>query len=387
MKKLKEVFSIVLSVAALFGASLPAYAPTNIVEEVITTYIPFNIINENTSYVALGDSITTGYGLENYNSNDVQNKTSEKSFVTKLSKKLGKEAVNLGVDGIDSSRLLNAITNPSTADQEVAIAQIEKAGVITVSIGGNDVFMALAEVLNDKLGKGKNLFNASKQEILKVTMELLFNKSAKDTMKNKVLAATKTFNGDAANNKEGNFASIIRIIKELNPNAQIVVQTIYNPYDLQFASFCNTAIESINAKIINDSENGKNYLVADTYSAFAKAKSGTILVNSDTGKTFDPHPTAKGHEVIYTVIASALQNNTLPYKIKTAIANGKLTNSVYQGELLLTVTPNKECKMPKSISVTIGSSAKVILDLDSNGMASIPIADVGSDIMVSAICG
>ena len=72
MKKLKEVLSIVLSAASLFGASLPAYAPTNIVEEVITTYIPMNIMNESTSYVALGDSITTGYGLENYNSNDVK---------------------------------------------------------------------------------------------------------------------------------------------------------------------------------------------------------------------------------------------------------------------------------------------------------------------------
>ncbi len=387
MKKLKEVLSIVLSAASLFGASLPAYAPTNIVEEVITTYIPMNIMNESTSYVALGDSITTGYGLENYNSNDVKNKTSEKSFVTKLSKKIGKESVNLGVDGIDSTRLLNAITNPPTTDQKAAIAQIEEAGVITISIGGNDVFLALAEVLNDKLGKGKNLFNASKQEILKVTMELIFNKSAKETLKNNVLAATKTFVGDKANNDEGNFAKIIRKIKELNPDAQIVVNTIYNPYDIQIASFCNTAIDTINAKIISDSDNGKNYLVADVYSAFAKARKGTILVNADTGKTFDPHPTAKGHEVIYTVIASVMQNNTLPYSIKASIANGKLTNSVSEGELHLTITPDKGHKVPKNISITIGSGAKTIIALDSKGTAIIPIADVGQDIVVSGICG
>ncbi|QNU65547.1 hypothetical protein EHE19_011470 [Ruminiclostridium herbifermentans] len=386
MKKLKEMLSIVLSAASLFGASLPAYAPSNLVEEVITTYIPMSIMNQSTKYVALGDSITTGYGLENYNSNDVKNKTSEKSFVTKLSKKIGKEAVNLGVDGIDSTRLLKAITKPSTADEKEIIAQIEKAGVITISIGGNDVFMALAEVLNDKLGKDKNLFNANKQDILKVTMDLIFNKSAKETLKNNVIKATRTFTGDKANNEEGNFASIIREIKELNPGAQIVVNTIYNPYDIQFASFCNEAIETINAKIISDSENGKNYLVADVYSAFAKARKGTILVNADTGKTFDPHPTAKGHEVIYTVIASVMQNNTLPYSIKASISNGKLTHSVFEGEVHFKVTPDKGYKIPKNISITIGNGDKTIIALDSNGTAVIPIADVGADMVVSGIC-
>ena len=127
--------------------------------------------------------------------------------------------------------------------------------------------------------------------------------------------------------------------------------------------------------------------MADVYSAFAKARKGTILVNADTGKTFDPHPTAKGHEVIYTVIASVMQNNTLPYSIKASIANGKLTNSVFEGELHLTITPEKGHKVPKNISITIGSGTKTIIALDSNGTAIIPIADVGADIVVSGICG
>lgn len=386
MKKIKEVLSIILSAATLFGVSLPAYAPTNIVEEIIETYVPFKGGDENSTYVALGDSITTGYGLESFDSNDKKNKLSEKSFVNKLSNKLGKKAVNLGIDGIDSCRLLQIISNPTTTDEKDMVAEIEDACVITISIGGNDVFLALAEVLNDKLGEGKSLFDASKQDILKVTMEFLFTKSAKETLNNKVLAATERFIGNSEKKEEGNFAKIISTIKKLNPDAQIVVQTIYNPYDIQITDFCNWAIDSINEKIINYSENGKNYLVADVYSAFTKAKSGTILVNADTGKTFDPHPTAKGHEVIYTVIASALQNNTLPYNIKTTIANGKLTNSVYEGELILTVIPDKGCKVPKNISVTIGNGTKTILTLDSNGKASIPIADVGANIVVSGIC-
>ncbi|PYG87444.1 lysophospholipase L1-like esterase [Ruminiclostridium sufflavum DSM 19573] len=386
MKKMKEMLSIVLGIASLIGVSLPAYAPNNVVEEIISTYIPVNEADGNSTYVALGDSITTGYGLESFDGNDIENKSSEKSFVNKLGNKLGKEAVNLGIDGIDSTRFLQVISNPVTEEQQAVISQIENAGIITISIGGNDVFLALAEVLNGKLGEGRSIFNATKQEILKVTVEFLFNKSAKDSLKEKVSAATETFVGNPANNKEGNFADIIKAVKKLNPDAQIIVQTIYKPYDLQITSFCNTAIEDMNAKIIKDSENGKNYLVADVYSAFEKAGSETALINADSGKTFDPHPTAKGHEVIYTVIAAALQNNTLPYRIKASIVNGKLTDKVLDGELILTVTPEEGYKVPKNISVAIGSDAKKTLAVDSNGKAAMPVADIGTDIAVSGIC-
>lgn len=373
MKKLRIVLSIVISISFLLGITLVDYVPANAA------------VNNTTTYVALGDSITTGYGLENFNTNDIKNKTTTKNFVNKLSKRLGKKAINLSVEGIDSMRFLEAIVKPATAEQKAAVAQIKKASVITISIGGNNVFLPIAGVLNEKLGKNKNIFSANAQEIQAAALGLLFDSNAISKLKIDVIAAAEMFNGNSKLKKAGDFANIISTIKKLNPKAQIIVQTIYNPYNLPFTVFFDTAIKSMNAKIIKDSENGKNYKVADVYLAFSKAKSDTELVNADTGKTFDPHPTVKGHEVIYTVVAAAAQNNTLPYKIKANVTKGTLTTKVSEGELLLTITPNKGYILPKSISITIGKDAKILLTLI-NGKASVPIASVGADVLVTGVC-
>ncbi|MHB8063271.1 MAG: GDSL-type esterase/lipase family protein [Ruminiclostridium sp.] len=373
LKKLRIVLSFVLGLAFLFGLAvvdnLPIHAATK----------------STTTYVALGDSITTGYGLVNFNENDVKNKSSANNFVNKLSKKLGAKAVNLGVEGLDSTRFLDPIAKPTTTEQKAAVAQIKNASVITISIGGNNVMLPLLAVLNEKIGNGKNIFTANAQEIQEAAIGLIFDTAAKNKLQNDVIAGAATFNGDAKLKKTGDYANIISTIKKLNPKAQIIVQTIYNPYDLPFTAFFDTAIKSMNAKIFKDSANGKNYKVADVYSAFSKAKPGTELVNADTGKTFDPHPTAKGQEVIYTVVASAAQNNTLPYKVKANITKGILTTKVSEGELLLTITPTKGYNVPTSISLTVGKGARTALTLK-NGKASVPIADVGADIVVTGVC-
>ncbi len=372
--QLKIVLLLVLSIAFLLGITKFNYVPEANAAAKITS-----------TYVALGDSITTGYGLENFNANDIKNISSPENFVNKLSKKLGKKPVNLGVEGIDSMRLLEAISKPTTDEQKAAIEQIKNASVITISIGGNNVMLPLLASLNEKLGKDKSIFTASEQEIQLAAFSLIIDSAAKERLQKNVNDAAIAFNGDTKLKKVGDFANIISTIKKLNPKAQIIVQTIYNPYDLPFTDFFNIAIKSMNTKIIKDSANGKNYKVADVYSAFSKATAGTELVNANTGKTFDPHPTAKGHSVIYTIVAAAALNNNLPYSVKATITKGKLTTRVSDGELILTITPNKGYKSPESISITIGKGAKRMLTLVNN-KAAVPIADVDADIVVTGVC-
>jgi len=374
LKKLRIVLSIVLGFAILMGIPF--------VENVPSVHA---VAKSTTTYVALGDSITAGYGLVNFNKNDIKNKSSSNNFVNKLGKRLGKKAINFGTDGIDSSKFLDAITKPKISEQKAAVNHIKNASVITISIGGNNVFLPLLEILNSKLDKGKSIFTVTEQEIQMAALSLIFDTDAQNKLQNDVIAAAATFNGDAKLKKPGDFDNIISTIKNLNPKAQIIVQTVYYPYNFPATAFFDTAIKSMNAKIIKDSANGKNYKVADVYSAFSKAKVGTELVNVDTGKTFDPHPTAKGHEVIYTVIASALQNNTLPYNVKASVTKGKLVTKVSEGELFLTIVPTKGYKVPKSISLTIGKGARTTLTLK-NGVAAVPIADVGADIVVTGVC-
>lgn len=373
MKKLRFVLSIALSFTLLVGMLLIKDVPAQAA------------VNTTSTYVALGDSITTGYGLANFKINDINNKESPSNFVNKLSKKLGEKAINFGVEGVDTTLFLQALVKPTTSEQKAAIVEIKKASVITISIGGNNMFFPILDALNVRIGNGKNIFNASTQEIQLAALSLFFDKKGIDKLKTDVLAGTLRFNGDANNKKVGDFVRIISTLKRMNPKAQIIVQTIYNPYKNKLLGIFDDAILSMNKEIIKGSENGKNYKVADVYSAFLKVKPCTALVNADVGMSFDPHPTAKGHEVIYTTVAYAAQNNTLPYNVKTVIRNGKLTTKITDGELILTVVPTKGYKVPKSISLTIGKGTKTTLLLI-NGKAAVPVVEVNTDILVTGIC-
>lgn len=378
MEKTKAFLSLILSIFLLVPGFRSDYVPEGSAENVST-------------YVALGDSITTGYGLVNFNSNDLKNKTSEYNFVTRLGKKLGKKPVNLGVEGIDTTRMLKSISNPVTAEEKSAVAQIKKAGLITVSIGGNNVFLPMLAALNGQLGNGKTIYNAKSEEIQAAVLYLLFNSDANQKVQKDIAAGAALFTGDATQKKTGEFIGIINAIKKLNPEAQIVVQTIYNPYKrllpeaLGLSKTVDSVIKDMNAEIVKDSANEKNYKVADVYSAFIKAGADKKLLNVDAGKSFDPHPTKEGHGVIYTLLAYSAQNNTLPYEVKSNITKGKLTVKILAGELLLTVTPDNGYKYPQSISLTIGKGAQKTLPAE-NGTASVPIAEVGDYISVSAVC-
>lgn len=372
MNKLRIAVSIVLGVAYLLWGTQFGYLPVKAVTKSTPTY------------VALGDSITTGYGLVSFNKSDIKNKTSDKNFVNKLGKKLSAKTVNLGIEGIDSRQLLQAISKPITAEQKAEVTKIKNASVISISIGGNNIMQPLLTNLNEKLGEGKSIYTASSVEISNAAINLFFDTTAVNKLQNDVVTGAAAFNGDTKLNKAGDFANIISTIKKINPKAQIIVQTIYFPYKLPFIAFCDTAIQSMNAKIIEDSAKGKNYKVADVYSAFSKAKAGTKLVNADSGSSFDPHPTAKGHEVIYTVVAAAL-NDTVPYNVKATITKGKLTTKVSEGELILTITPAKGYKVPNNISLKIGKGDSLALTLI-NGKAALPIADINDNIVVAAVC-
>ena len=91
-------------------------------------------------YVALGDSITTGYRLGE----------GEQSFAEIIAAENGYELINLAKDGATSADLLDVIQNEANA------ATLENADLITITIGGNDLMGALYEYLADKYNEGKD---------------------------------------------------------------------------------------------------------------------------------------------------------------------------------------------------------------------------------------
>lgn len=336
-------------------------------------------------YVALGDSITSGYGLESFTNNDVKNRSSSNNFVTKLGKRLGMKTVNFGVEGITSAALLNSLKKPSTAEQKNAVAQIREAGLITLSIGGNNVFIPLLNAVNDQLGTGKSIFNAGASELQNAILQLLFNEELLNKLKGNISAGAEAFAGNDKLHKSGELSDIIRTIKDLNPKAKLVVQTVYDPYGFILPDTVGKAIDTMNAAIIKQAGGGKNFVVADVGSAFKKAGKGMQLLNADSGKTFDPHPTKKGHEVIYTLMAYAADNNRLPYNLKASVVKGAAAVSITGGEFRITITPSKGCKLPQTIYMTVGKSVKYNLTLK-NATAAIPVAKINGDIVITAVC-
>ncbi len=335
-------------------------------------------------YIALGDSIASGYGLESYINGDEKNKYSSSNSVTKLGKKLSMKTLNYGVEGMDSTVFYQALSKPATKEQKEAVANIKDAKLITISIGGNNVFIPLLNAVNQNIENGRNIFNADASQIQRAVLKLLLSENEFKNMIDNVLKGAETFTGNAKLHKPGDFENIISVIKALNPKAKLVVQTIYSPYQQILPDTIDDTIKNMNAKIIKLSDNGKNFRVADVYSAFAKAPGGLQLTNADTGKNFDPHPTQKGHEVIYTVMDYAAENK-IPFEVKANVIKGRYENSVAAGELKIKIVPAAGCKLPKTIILTVGKSVKYTLPLN-NGSAAIPIAQINGDLAITAVC-
>ncbi len=335
-------------------------------------------------YIALGDSIASGYGLESYINGDDKNKYSSSNSVIKLGKKTGMTTVNYGVEGIDSTVFYQALSKPSTKEQKEAVEKIKDAKLITLSIGGNNVFIPLLNSVNENIENGRNIFNADPSQIQRAVLKLLLSENEFKNMIDNVLKGAETFAGNEKLHKPGDFENIISFIKALNPKAKLIVQTIYSPYEKILPVTVDSAIKNMNAKIIKLSDNGKNFRVADVYSAFAKAPGGMQLTNADTGKNFDPHPTKKGHEVIYTLMYYSAENK-IPFEVKANVIKGKAENTVAAGELKIKINPTAGCKLPKTIVLTIGKSVKYTLPLN-NGTAAVPIAQINGDIAITAVC-
>lgn len=372
MKNFRRVLMVVLSFAFISVMILSNYTAVSAADKVATTC------------VGLGDSVVSGYGLESFTSSDNKNKVSTKNFVTKLAAKLGKKAVNLGIEGLNSTQLLQYISNPKTTEQKAMVSQLKTAGIITVSIGGNNVFTPILNAVASKLPEGKTIFTASATELQVAAFGLLMDTEAMNELQTTITQNAAKFTGDDATKKTGEFDSIITQVKKLNPKAQIIVLTVYNPYKSLLPAGFNQAITAMNAKIVKSSASSKNYKVADVYSAFEKADKSIALVNSASGTSFDPHPTARGHEVIYTLVAYAAQG-TLPYKMKNLFYRGTLKISISEGNLVLTVTPLKGYTLPESIGITLGKNVKQDVKL-TNGLATLPIAGINTDFTVSGAC-
>lgn len=205
---------------------------------------------EKLNYVVLGDSIALGFGVYN---ND------EACYGRIVANTNGYNYSNYAINGWRTMDLKEQIK------QENIKNDIINADIISLSIGGNDYLQQNLPVLFIDV--------VSKEYQYIDDIEKIFR---------------------------DNFAEIMATIREYNPDATILVQTLYNPrFDL-LRSFYGIAVERINRSIYAYlDENPDEFELVDVYSVFTADHPEYIAVDS-------VHPSAEGNYKLAEMVLEKL---------------------------------------------------------------------------------
>lgn len=201
-------------------------------------------------YLLLGDSIAYGAGIRNHET---------ACYGRIVADTNGYGYQNLGVNGMTSADVLQAL---GRADYRAAI---EKADIISLSVGGNDFRHAnlIAMIFN-----GVVLQNYDRME--RVTEEIRVN-----------------------------FVQIIASIREMNPDAVILVQTLYNPRVDGLRAVYQQGIDRLNAMFrAEQAAQPGSFEIVDVAPAMS-GKANLIAVDTI-------HPSALGNVVIARVVLQKL---------------------------------------------------------------------------------
>lgn len=305
----KKTAAVLAAVALLLTGTASIYAQT-----------PANLM-------VLGDSIATGYGLEGYTAG--KNDSAAGSFANMLyadMKKGGcKTYNNYAVDGMTAQALvehLGSVASPEIINEEGS------RNVIVLSIGGNDLLNPLYGAIGKAIESQKSTL-----ELMGVTVDTSTPEATMATLNSavaadktgtvlsalqvlaatpenwaNVVAATGTFDTD--------FDSIAKALYANDPNAEIYVLTVYNPFESvpgleMLSAASDSVITSLNAVITKRAAEynaaGKRMTVVDVNSAF-KGKA-PLLTNMSR---LDIHPNAAGHQLISQLLIASVGGTPVP---------------------------------------------------------------------------
>ena len=241
---------------------------------------------ESRALVVLGDSIASGYGLAEYKSGN--NYSAPLSFGNMLGSEF-ESYRNFAVDGRTSRQLLDALNTPSEALKET----VSEANVIIISIGGNDFLQPMISAVKSAAVGDLELIAA----IIKGEFKTEMLGEYSQRILNAALDAGKKVDVDRT---AENIERCVSIISKLNPNAEIILMTVYDPFSgnvlLKAASdAAKERLLILNAKIT--ALEGENVKVIDVYSAFEGNAAEYTNINR-----LDIHPNSKGHYRIYELI-------------------------------------------------------------------------------------
>ena len=279
------------------------------------------------TYVALGDSIVAGVGLA-----DVQYSArsgysvdmapnfhgySPDCYVGKVAAALGLDrdhAINLGLPALTAPDLADMIRYGKMPQMNMASGceynypefqdYIRKADVVSVQIGSNDAFVpcivALGNATNWKSEKlaATILAGDLRNEGSGSTMSTIYRsikamdltKAERDATWNLLFSGMSKICDETYPKTTAALISIVQEIRNLNPDAQIILVGYTNPVPLIpcWRSYFNK---------LNKFEKQ----IAKTYNL-------TYVAIPNTETTIDVHPTIKGHQYIANKLVNAIEN-------------------------------------------------------------------------------
>ncbi|MBR6106534.1 MAG: hypothetical protein IKQ39_00850 [Oscillospiraceae bacterium] len=241
--------------------------------------------------VILGDSISSGYALG----------AGEAGYYDIIADCTGGTVTNYAVAGHTSSDLLKVLADSSKQ------AAIKDADLICISIGGNDLMQPARAVIEKKMQEGETLIDTVKR--------IAKSGGATDLIPELTKATRSVRNG-----AEEMYQSVETAVRGLNPNAEVIMQTLYNPFEISPEMI---AAQNLSEKNQKDYNSLLNY-VSGTESALNTAMKKLETVDiADVSEVFkntgwlytrftsednrgDIHPNALGHALIAAEIMDTL---------------------------------------------------------------------------------
>lgn len=271
--------------------------------------LPLSLAEEAPVYLALGDSISTGYGLAE----------GEKGFAWIVAEEHGYTLINRAVNGNVAPGILAQLADPAL------LKEVERAELITVTCGGNDLmallFQQLTEAYNANVPQAMTSLKIQAQDVVAIMSD------GEDPRQPALMAAAQAVLGgnaemgvvpfvqsDAMKNGLDAYlktmGAVMEIIRSVNPDVKIILATQYNPYNWFTGDYAGLN-QSVNAgvmalsKCISDAAAVMGYQVADVHTAFA-ASADNLMNASMEPLNLDVHPNADGHAVIAACFSAVL---------------------------------------------------------------------------------
>ena len=284
-------------------------------------------------YTALGDSIPTGYGLENPN---------EENYTEKLREKIEVDLENfnnLSIDGETTEQFFSIIQESEYTEA------IRESDLITITMGSNEILEIVKEAVS--YATGVDMTNSNFNEdamnaflnadlLAKVEMLLaLYEFCTTQDIMGKVDTKVARY--------EEYWKKSIEYIKEINPNATIVVTEFYNPYyevslaNYDLGGFVDDIIQRMNFILEEYRNSETDYKIARIYSTFNTTNPRLTNVNlSLFNLNIDPHPTALGHEIISLKILEKIhqEDNVQTRTDISTLTINDITDQEYTGRAI-----------------------------------------------------